>query len=215
MRARARDGVKRENPSLGRGRVSLPATIAARDYDGSASHESDEFSENAIPPDGISRPVSGRMNRFSRAPTRASYVHVSYVPPSRRDCNVDATRRAATRPTAPRHSSCLDLTAVSSSSARSDGNLMAYSPRNARSLAHRAIRVTATATPRARAVAVVGVDRSFQRCPDTLNTRRAMFPQGRTANFLIFSQSDRFRSKFVQLGYEGFTKLNFFSIVLY
>jgi len=101
---------------------SLPATMMGQ------LATSDEFPEDAIPPDGISRPVSGRMNRFSRALTR-----VSYVPLSRRDCNVDAMR-----PTAPRHSSCLGLTAVSSSSARPDGNLMAYSPRTrARLLAKR------------------------------------------------------------------------------
>lgn len=77
---------------------------------------------------------------------------------------------------------------VSSSSARPDGNLMAYSPRTR---ARRAIRVTATATPRAHAVAVVGVDRSFRR---PMTFRYFEYPSrgarsGSAAKFFIFSPS--------------------------
>lgn len=75
---------------------------------------------------------------------------------------------------------------VSSSSVRPDGNLMAYSPRTR---ARRAIRVTATATPRAHAVAVVRVDRSFRR---PMTSRYFEYPSrdvrsGSAAKFFIFS----------------------------
>lgn len=105
---------------LGLGRGSLPATITARDYDGSASH--------------VRRVLRGcDSTRWNIAACQRPYesllpctapIRVFYVPPSRCDCNVDATRLTASR-----HSSCLGLTAVSSSSAHPDGNLMAYSPR--------------------------------------------------------------------------------------
>lgn len=90
----------------GHGRVSLPTAIAVRNYDGSASHGPtsslrgcDSARWNIA---ACQRPY---MNRFSRA-LRSAYPTCLLRPV--------ASTVTSTRPTASRHSSCLGLTAVSS-----------------------------------------------------------------------------------------------------
>lgn len=65
---------------VGRGWVSLPAVIAVHDYDRPASHIRRVLSEDAIPPDGISLPVNGRIWAASPAHRYPRILYSSSVP---------------------------------------------------------------------------------------------------------------------------------------